>query len=133
MMINIIKWKTLEVYDIGSNPLSPFETTSVLLATLNFINGPLGLFNHKNIVHRKWPLFTGERGGGGVPGGFRKVPHIQNVEVEALKFKCIHEGRCNQAATCDVMMDKSKYFYRFVKCYLDRQNDELNLYIGPLG
>ena len=47
-------------------------------------------------------------------------------------------GRCNEAATCDVMMDKSKYFYRFVKFsvgnkYLDGENDMLNLDIWPLG
>ena len=51
-------------------------------------------------------------------------------------------GRCNEAATCDVMMDKSKYFFRFVKFsvgnvisnkYLDGENDMLNLDIWPLG
>ncbi len=31
---------------------------------MNFMNGPLGLFNHNDIVHRKWPLLTGDGGGG---------------------------------------------------------------------
>ncbi len=26
-----------------------------------------------------------------------------------------HMGRCNEATTCDVKMDKSKYFHIFVK------------------
>ncbi len=63
----------------------------------------------------------------------------------SLQFK----GRCNQAATCDVMMDKLKYFYGFVNFsvgnviflynihfhnqHLDRQNDMLNLDIWPLA
>ena len=62
------------------------------------------------------------------------------METKSLPFK----GRCNEAATCDVMMEKSKYFYRFVKFsvgnviflykkYLDRQNDEFKFYIWPLG
>ena len=32
-------------YDIGSDPLPPFETNFVLWATLNFMNGPLGACN----------------------------------------------------------------------------------------
>ena len=34
-----------EKYDIGSDPLPPFEMNFVLRATLNFMNGPLGT-NH---------------------------------------------------------------------------------------
>ncbi len=39
----------------------------------------------------------------------------QNDMLNLEPVDQIFKGRCNQAATCDVMMDKSKYFYRFVK------------------
>ena len=35
--------------------------------------------------------------------------------IYIVKLFHLPKGRCNEAATCDVMMDKSKYFYRFVK------------------
>ncbi len=69
---------------------------------------------------------------------------LKTADRTEMSWFDIHVGRCSLGETCDVMMDKSKYFHQFVKFrvgnviflyninqYENLQKDSLKFHIWP--